>query len=66
MTAGVTNTTAASDWGKADFEAIYNCPDPRRYFTTLHPWTTRFRTTAKRCSVPWPRPFSGTAVTARR
>ncbi|MFE3883309.1 hypothetical protein ACFXPQ_10425 [Streptomyces lydicus] len=37
MTAGVTNTTAASDWGKADFEAIYNCPDPRRYFTTLHP-----------------------------
>ncbi|WP_399458550.1 hypothetical protein [Streptomyces sp. WAC01526] len=37
MTAGVTNTTAGTDWGKADFEAIYNCPDPRRYFTTLHP-----------------------------
>ncbi|GAA3178765.1 MULTISPECIES: hypothetical protein [Streptomyces] len=27
----------SSDWGKADFEAIYNCPDPRRYFTTLQP-----------------------------
>ncbi|GAA2613027.1 hypothetical protein ACWCO0_03540 [Streptomyces tubercidicus] len=37
MTAGVTHTTAGTDWGKADFEAIYNCPDPRRYFTTLHP-----------------------------
>ncbi|MGX1854534.1 MULTISPECIES: hypothetical protein [unclassified Streptomyces] len=37
MTAGVTNTTAGTDWGKADFEAIYNCPDPRRYFTTLQP-----------------------------
>ncbi|MEU8917886.1 hypothetical protein [Streptomyces nigrescens] len=33
----MTNTTAGTDWGKADFEAIYNCPDPRRYFTTLHP-----------------------------
>ncbi|MEU3710877.1 hypothetical protein [Streptomyces catenulae] len=29
--------TTSSDWGKADFEAIYNCPDPRRYFTTLQP-----------------------------
>ncbi|MGW1373708.1 hypothetical protein ACWD6P_05425 [Streptomyces sp. NPDC002446] len=37
MTAGVTKTTAGTDWGKADFEAIYNCPDPRRYFTTLQP-----------------------------
>ncbi|MEV0374961.1 hypothetical protein AB0I10_35195 [Streptomyces sp. NPDC050636] len=37
MAAGAINTTAGSDWGKADFEAIYNCPDPRRYFTTLHP-----------------------------
>ncbi|GAB7030225.1 class I SAM-dependent methyltransferase [Streptomyces platensis subsp. malvinus] len=37
MAAGVTNTTAGTDWGKADFEAIYNCPDPRRYFTTLQP-----------------------------
>ncbi|MFD5399337.1 hypothetical protein ACFWJW_34670 [Streptomyces sp. NPDC127097] len=37
MTAGVTNTTTGTDWGKADFEAIYNCPDPRRYFTTLNP-----------------------------
>ncbi|GGU46286.1 methyltransferase type 12 [Streptomyces albospinus] len=37
MTAGVTRTTAGTDWGKADFEAIYNCPDPRRYFTTLQP-----------------------------
>ncbi|MFI2183935.1 hypothetical protein [Streptomyces sioyaensis] len=37
MTAGVTNTTAGTDWGKADFEAIYNCPDPRRYFATLQP-----------------------------
>ncbi|MFG2291292.1 hypothetical protein ACGFOU_35095 [Streptomyces sp. NPDC048595] len=37
MTAGVTKTTAGTDWGKADFEAIYNCPDPRRYFSTLQP-----------------------------
>ncbi|UQA92409.1 hypothetical protein [Streptomyces halobius] len=37
MAAGAINTTAGSDWGKADFEAIYNCPDPRRYFTTLQP-----------------------------
>ncbi|MEU9114047.1 hypothetical protein AB0D04_20245 [Streptomyces sp. NPDC048483] len=37
MAAGVSNTTASTDWGKADFEAIYNCPDPRRYFTTLQP-----------------------------
>lgn len=37
MAAGVTKTTAGTDWGKADFEAIYNCPDPRRYFTTLQP-----------------------------
>ncbi|MEU5213155.1 hypothetical protein [Streptomyces sp. NPDC020742] len=37
MAAAVTNTTAGTDWGKADFEAIYNCPDPRRYFTTLQP-----------------------------
>ncbi|MEU8781885.1 hypothetical protein [Streptomyces sp. NPDC048637] len=33
----MTNTTTGTDWGKADFEAIYNCPDPRRYFTTLQP-----------------------------
>ncbi|KUL40909.1 hypothetical protein ADL22_14675 [Streptomyces sp. NRRL F-4489] len=26
-----------TDWGKAHFESIYNCPDPRRYFSTLHP-----------------------------
>lgn len=37
MAAGAINKTAGSDWGKADFEAIYNCPDPRRYFTTLQP-----------------------------
>ncbi|WP_245689367.1 hypothetical protein [Streptomyces chattanoogensis] len=37
MAAGVTNTSAGTDWGKADFEAIYNCPDPHRYFTTLGP-----------------------------
>ncbi len=37
MAAGVTKTTTGTDWGKADFEAIYNCPDPRRYFTTLQP-----------------------------
>ncbi|WP_236573593.1 hypothetical protein [Streptomyces sp. GS7] len=37
MAPGVTPTTAGTDWGKADFEAIYNCPDPRRYFTTLQP-----------------------------
>ncbi|TJZ49493.1 hypothetical protein FCH28_24630 [Streptomyces piniterrae] len=37
MAAGAINTTAGNDWGKADFEAIYNCPDPRRYFTTLQP-----------------------------
>ncbi|GAU67121.1 hypothetical protein SSP35_04_02020 [Streptomyces sp. NBRC 110611] len=37
MAAGVTKTTAGTDWDKADFEAIYNCPDPRRYFTTLQP-----------------------------
>ncbi|MFG2139672.1 hypothetical protein [Streptomyces sp. NPDC048650] len=36
MAAGTTNT-ASTDWGKADFEAIYNCPDPRGYFTTLQP-----------------------------
>ena len=30
-----------------------------------NPWTTRFRTTAKRCSVPWPRPCNGTGATAR-
>ncbi|MFJ9852751.1 hypothetical protein [Streptomyces sp. NPDC101150] len=34
----MSNTTASTDWGKADFEAIYNCPDPRRYFTTLQPF----------------------------
>ncbi|WP_043266925.1 hypothetical protein [Streptomyces sp. CT34] len=33
----MTHTTAGTDWGKADFEAIYNCPDPRRYFSTLQP-----------------------------
>ncbi|WP_413252313.1 hypothetical protein [Streptomyces lydicus] len=37
MAAAVTRTTTTTDWGKADFEAIYNCPDPRRYFTTLQP-----------------------------
>jgi hypothetical protein len=37
VTTGTTQTTAESDWGKADFEAIYNCPDPRRYFSTLQP-----------------------------
>ncbi|MCB5908193.1 hypothetical protein [Streptomyces pinistramenti] len=37
MATEATETTATSDWGKADFEAIYNCPDPRRYFTTLQP-----------------------------
>ncbi|MFE7666271.1 MULTISPECIES: hypothetical protein [Streptomyces] len=37
MASGATGTTTGSDWGKADFEAIYNCPDPRRYFTTLQP-----------------------------
>ncbi|MFI7102639.1 hypothetical protein ACIBK8_25150 [Streptomyces sp. NPDC050161] len=37
MAPGTTETTAASDWGKADFEAIYNRPDPQRYFTTLQP-----------------------------
>ncbi|WP_241779863.1 hypothetical protein [Streptomyces natalensis] len=37
MAAGVSQTTASTDWGKAHFEAIYNCPDPRRYFTTLQP-----------------------------
>ncbi|MET9291449.1 hypothetical protein [Streptomyces sp. NPDC003077] len=37
MATGTTHTTAGSDWGKADFEAIYNCPDPRQYFTTLQP-----------------------------
>lgn len=37
MAAGATRTTTGSDWGKADFEAIYHSPDPRRYFTTLQP-----------------------------
>ncbi|MFJ9409759.1 hypothetical protein [Streptomyces sp. NPDC101393] len=37
MATEITDSTAASDWGKADFEAIYNCPDPQRYFTTLQP-----------------------------
>src|SRR5439155_20697033 len=37
VAAGVTNPSAGTDWGKADFEAIYNCPDPRRYFSTLGP-----------------------------
>ncbi|MFE6689287.1 hypothetical protein ACFVFQ_22785 [Streptomyces sp. NPDC057743] len=35
--AGVTPTSSGTDWGKAHFESIYNCPDPRRYFDTLHP-----------------------------
>ncbi|MFI1203216.1 hypothetical protein K2224_36135 (plasmid) [Streptomyces sp. BHT-5-2] len=30
-------TSTGTDWGKAHFEAIYNCPDPRRYFGTLQP-----------------------------
>ncbi|MFI9051024.1 hypothetical protein [Streptomyces sp. NPDC053427] len=38
MAAGVSNSTASADWGKADFESIYNCPDPRGYFTTLQPF----------------------------
>ncbi|WP_399084112.1 hypothetical protein ACGH2B_03910 [Streptomyces sp. BBFR2] len=37
MATEATRPTTSSDWGKADFEAIYNCPDPRRYFTTLQP-----------------------------
>ncbi|MFF4739375.1 hypothetical protein ACFY2W_26350 [Streptomyces sp. NPDC001262] len=32
-----TDQTECSDWGKADFHAIYNCPDPRAYFSTLAP-----------------------------
>ncbi|MFJ5678514.1 hypothetical protein [Streptomyces sp. NPDC093097] len=35
--AGVIPTSTGSDWGKAHFESIYNCPDPHRYFATLHP-----------------------------
>ncbi|WP_338058588.1 hypothetical protein [Streptomyces noursei] len=35
--AGVTHTSTGIDWGKAHFESIYNCPDPRRYFSTLQP-----------------------------
>ncbi|MFF0626960.1 hypothetical protein [Streptomyces sp. NPDC004296] len=33
----MTHTGTGTDWGKAHFEAIYNCPDPRRYFSTLQP-----------------------------
>lgn len=35
MVTGTGNSTACSDWGKANFGAIYDCPDPRKYFTTL-------------------------------
>ncbi|WP_326752946.1 hypothetical protein OIE73_14405 [Streptomyces hirsutus] len=35
MAAGASNTTANADWGKADFNDIYDCPDPRPYFATL-------------------------------
>ncbi|GCB94288.1 hypothetical protein N1H47_29685 [Streptomyces noursei] len=35
--AGVAHTGTGTDWGKAHFEAIYNCPDPRRYYSTLQP-----------------------------
>ncbi|MFH8407793.1 hypothetical protein ACH4FX_23805 [Streptomyces sp. NPDC018019] len=37
MAAGAPHPSAGSDWGKADFEAIYDCPDPRTYFRTLRP-----------------------------
>ncbi|MFD7662029.1 hypothetical protein [Streptomyces sp. NPDC059788] len=37
MAAGAPHPSAGSDWGKADFEAIYDCPDPRMYFRTLRP-----------------------------
>ncbi|MFH9424476.1 hypothetical protein [Streptomyces sp. NPDC017529] len=37
MAAGAPHTSAGSDWGKADFEDIYDCPDPRTYFRTLRP-----------------------------
>ncbi|MFH8750672.1 hypothetical protein ACH4GK_16085 [Streptomyces rimosus] len=37
MAAGAPQPSAGSDWGKADFEAIYDCPDPRTYFRTLRP-----------------------------
>ncbi|UNO43748.1 hypothetical protein KGS77_06755 [Streptomyces sp. MST-110588] len=30
-------TTTGSDWGKADFAAIYDRPDPRAYFSVLQP-----------------------------
>ncbi|WP_432014268.1 hypothetical protein [Streptomyces cucumeris] len=34
MAAGASNT-ANADWGKANFNEIYDCPDPRPYFATL-------------------------------
>ncbi|MFD5438472.1 hypothetical protein ACFWJ4_40780 [Kitasatospora sp. NPDC127067] len=36
MAAGSSGITAYTDWGKADFSGIYDCPDPRHYFATLH------------------------------
>ncbi|MEU8825288.1 hypothetical protein [Streptomyces sp. NPDC048636] len=35
MAAGASNTTANADWGKANFDDIYDCHDPRPYFATL-------------------------------
>ncbi|WP_206503489.1 hypothetical protein [Streptomyces chrestomyceticus] len=37
MAAGAPHPSAGPDWGKADFEAIYDRPDPRTYFRTLRP-----------------------------
>ncbi|MGW7413939.1 hypothetical protein [Streptomyces sp. NPDC054863] len=37
MTARPSTTTTHADWGKADFDDIYDCPDPRSYFTTMRP-----------------------------
>lgn len=35
MAAEASNITANADWGKANFNDIYDCPDPRPYFATL-------------------------------
>jgi SAM-dependent methyltransferase len=37
VTAGPSSPPASTDWGKANFGSIYDCPDPRPYFATLHP-----------------------------
>lgn len=65
MAAGASNSTANADWGKANFNDIYDCPDPRRYFATLRSSSTRYPTMARPPSGHWPMPCAGCTPTGR-